>query len=531
MTTPRRHARATSVLVGVAMTLAYLVAIPVGAAEAASPAAERVVTLTPKKSNYVNRASPKKAYSNKATIRASKAAYAAYLEFAPIKLAAGETITAATLQVHTTSLTGKKKAQVVVAPVAPAWSAAKLTYNNRPTLLSGQPTATKTVKAKQATKISLAAGKLSAQLQTGAAFRLVNKLADSSILMNARGSKAPKLVVTIRMGSAPAPASPTAFPTPSDLASGSVFSIAVMPDTQTEVFSESDKRYANRTQWLVDNKDRLNLAYVLHTGDNVNYGWVAPTQYAIARRAISVLDRGGIPYSLTIGNHDTRAVGWDGTQGSRGYGGSDYASNPECPERLGAAACKSWLLVRDTDEFNETFALSDVANVGGVYDKGKVDNMWTTFAAAGTQWLVLTLELWPRTEVLSWAEKVVSDHPHHNVIIQTHHYLDGNATVSKSNGGYGATAPALLHDKIVSKYSNVKFVFSGHVGKFAKRVDTNKGNTVVSYLGNDLGIQYNPVRVLTIDTATGKVIGRLHNPITNSVISEHDTVDTIKITR
>ena len=52
-----------------------------------------------------------------------------------------------------------------------------------------------------------------------------------------------------------------------------------------------------------------------------------------------------------------------------------------------------------------------------------------------------------------------------------------------------------------------------------------------SYLGNDLGIQYNPVRVLTIDTATGKVIGRLHNPITNSVISEHDTVDTIKITR
>lgn len=519
MTAPRLHSRVTSILVGVVLVLATLTTLPVTTAQAASPTTERVVTLTPKKANYVSKASPEKVYSKKSTIRASKAAYASYLEFAPIKLKEGESIVAASLQVHVTSLTGKKKAQLVVAPVKPAWSAAKLTYKKRPKLVSGLPTAAKTVKAKKTTKVSLDAGKLSAQLQAGAAFRLTNKLANSSILMSGKGSKAPKLIVTIRTAAA---SEPDALP-------GSAFSIAVIPDTQQEVFSASDPRYANRTQWLVDNKDALNLAYVLHTGDNVNWGWLVPSQYAIAKRAIGILDEGGLPYALAIGNHDTRAVGWDDVVGSRGYGGSAYANNPECLDRLGAAACKSPLLVRQTMEFNDAFPLAKLKNVGGTFEQGKVDNTWTTFTAADTQWLVLTLELWPRTEVLAWAEKVVADHPSHNVIIQTHSYLDRNGTVSKSNGGYGKTAPSVLYDQIVSKYPNVKFVFSGHVGKFAKRTDTINGNTVVSYLGNDLGGQSNPVRILTINTATGAVTGRLHDPIHRTVLTAHNTSDTIKI--
>ena len=526
MTAPRLHSRVTSILVGVVLVLATLTTLPVTTAQAASPTTERVVTLTPKKTNYVSKASPKKVYSKKSTIRASKAAYASYLEFAPIKLKEGESIVSASLQVHVTSLTGKKKAQLVVAPVKPAWSAAKLTYKKRPKLVSGLPTAAKTVKAKKTTKVALDTGKLSAQLQAGAAFRLTNKLANSSILMSGKGAKAPKLIVTIRTGAT----SENPLPEP-DVPPGSTFSIAVIPDTQEEVFSASDPRYSNRTHWLVDNKDALKLAYVLHTGDNVNWGWLEPSQYAIAKQAIGVLDEGGLPYALTIGNHDTRAVGWNGLAGSRGYGGSAYASNPGCLERLGADACRSPLLLRKTDEFNEAFPLSGLQNVGGVFEQGKVDNTWTTFTAADTQWLVLTLELWPRTDVLDWAEKVVSGHPEHNVIIQTHHYLDRDGTVSTSNGGYGKTAPSVLYDRIVSKYANVKLVFSGHVGKFAKRTDTVNGNTVVSYLGNDLGGEFNPVRILTVNPVTGKVTGRLHDPLHNTVLTAYNTSDTIKIVR
>lgn len=525
MTAPRLHSRVTSILVGVVLVLATLTTLPVTTAQAASPTTERVVTLTPKKANYVSKASPKKVYSKKSTIRASKAAYASYLEFAPIKLKEGESIVAASLQVHVTSLTGKKKAQLVVAPVKPAWSAAKLTYKKRPKLVSGLPTAAKTVKAKKTTKVSLDAGKLSAQLQAGAAFRLTNKLANSSILMSGKGARAPKLIVTLRKA---ATSEPPSAPVPP---SGASFSIAVIPDTQNEVLSTSDERYSSRTQWLVDNKDSLKLAYVLHTGDNVSHGWLAPSQYAVAKRAIGILEDGGLPYALAIGNHDTRAVGWNGIAGSRGYGGAAYASNPECIGRLGATACNSPLLLRQTSEFNDAFPLSKLKDVGGVYEQGKVDNTWSTFTAADTRWLVLTLELWPRTDVLSWAEKVVADHPSHNVVIQTHSYLDGNGTVSKSNGGYGKTAPSLLYDQIVSKYSNVKLVFSGHVGKFIKRTDAINGNTVVSYLGNDLGDHSNPVRVLTIDTATGTVTGRLHDPIHNRVLTAYNTSDAIKIVR
>ena len=68
------------ILVGVVLVLATLTTLPVTTAQAASPTTERVVTLTPKKTNYVSKASPKKVYSKKSTIRASKAAYASYLD-------------------------------------------------------------------------------------------------------------------------------------------------------------------------------------------------------------------------------------------------------------------------------------------------------------------------------------------------------------------------------------------------------------------------------------------------------------------
>jgi len=246
---------------------------------------------------------------------------------------------------------------------------------------------------------------------------------------------------------------------------------------------------------------------------------------------MDVLTKAGLPWAATIGNHDTRAVGWNGIAGSTGYGGSAYALNPECPTRLGDAACKSWLLVRDTDEFNKTFPLTGMGNVGGAYTAGKDDNYWTTFTANNTKWLVLTLELWPRTEVVTWAKNVVATHPDHNVIIQTHHYLNGDASISTSNGGYGNNSPKYLYDNLISKYPNIKLVFSGHTGGFASRSDKPNGNTVVSYLGNDLGgPTYNPVRILTINTTTGTITSTVHDPIHNTTAGT-PTTHTITIIR
>lgn len=355
-----------------------------------------------------------------------------------------------------------------------------------------------------------------------------------TIKVNARRSHrwlvAPILLCTVGCGMISPPGVDRSADPPKDS-----FSIAIIPDTQKEVSGPTDSRYANRTQWLADRKDDLGLVYVIHTGDNVNYGWLEPAQYEIATHAIGVLAAADIPYALAVGNHDTRAVGWDGVPDSRGYGGWDYASNPECPDRLGADNCKSWLLIRQTEEFNTAFPLAKLQQVGGAFEPGKADNVWSTFSAAGTDWLVLTIELWPRLEVLEWAESVVASNPHRNVIIATHHYLDADATISESRGGYGKTSPKQLYDSVVSRHANVKIVVSGHNGTFAKRTDANRGNTAISYLGNDLGSelsrQTNPVRVLTIDTNSGTITGSLHNPVDDTVIDGHNTTDTITLVR
>ncbi len=292
------------------------------------------------------------------------------------------------------------------------------------------------------------------------------------------------------------------------------FSIAVIPDTQAETNIAANTPFLNRTRWLAANKGTFDLRYVLHTGDVTNWGWLDPGQLGRARAAMDVLTAAGLPFAMAIGNHDTSAVGWNGVRGSAGYGGSAYMYNPECRRRLGAAACKSWLLVRQTDAFNATFPLSGMGNVGGQYAAGAADNYWTTFTANGTDWLVLTLELWPRKGVVDWARDVVAGHPGHNVIIQTHNYLTGKGRIATSNGGYGATSPRYLYERVVSRYANVKLVLSGHTGRFASRTDTNGGNTVVSYLGNDLGgPTHNPVRILTINTSTGDITSTVYDPI------------------
>lgn len=329
---------------------------------------------------------------------------------------------------------------------------------------------------------------------------------------------------------APEPAPPAPVPQPGPV-TGDSFSIAVIPDTQEETNVTSDPRLNHRNQWLVENRTSLNLAYVLHTGDITNWGWVAPEQFTMATRATALLADAGIPYAFASGNHDVAVVGHNGVAGSRGYGGSAYVDNPECQELLGDQ-CKSWLLVRNTTDYNKNFPLSSFANVGGAFESGKSDNMWTTFSAGNAQWLVVTLEQFPRKEAVAWAASVVKNHPQHNVIVQTHNYLSGNGSISGSNGGYGATSGTYLFDNLVKLYPNVKMVFSGHVGGGASRADIGvNGNRILSFMGTYHSRTTNPVRIVTVNAQTGQVTSRVEAPYTNEVWADQATNDSISIIR
>lgn len=303
------------------------------------------------------------------------------------------------------------------------------------------------------------------------------------------------------------------------------FSFAVFGDTQTWT-GLGDTRFGRATQWVVDNAaaDKLDIRYVGHTGDFTNWGWLVPSQLDIGQAAMAKIDAAGLPFAITVGNHDTRAVGHNGVAGSRTYGGSAYVGNPECVERFSPAECNTSLLVRHTEEINARFTADQYGNVGGAFEPGKIDNLYQTFEAGGKKWLVLTLELWPRTAAVNWAKGVVAGHPDHNVIIQTHSYLEGNSTIVQNNGGYGTNTGQYVFDNLVKPYANVKAVFSGHTGSTGYRKDTGtNGNVIHSFLNNDaIGGSSNTVRIVTVDTKTGDLKSRMYNQATNTWLTQFD---------
>lgn len=269
------------------------------------------------------------------------------------------------------------------------------------------------------------------------------------------------------------------------------FTLAICPDLQQEVLKDDDTRLANRFQWLLDNRKKLNLKLVLQTGDFMN--WDTPThdQYERASKAVTLLDNAKLPYALAIGNHDSAATK---------QGGSAAPGNTHDNQRI-------------TTTFNRYFPVARQKTLEGFYEAGKVDNAFQTFRAGGLDWMVINLELWPRAGAVAWAKSVADAHPNHNIIMITHNYLTGDSKIEQRNGGYGDNSPQYVFDNFLSLCPNVRLVFSGHVGQYGYRTDTGKaGNTIYSFLSTYHSNVDNPVRLLTIDTKKGTMTTHVYAP-------------------
>jgi len=268
---------------------------------------------------------------------------------------------------------------------------------------------------------------------------------------------------------------------PSTGSNSSRFTIAVMPDTQLEVTQAKDTRLRDRSVWLVENQKRLNLDFVVHTGDIVDSDSPRHEQYERARKGLEPLQAAGIPYTLAVGNRDTAA---------------------RCSEETRCSDLAARQQLRNTSVYNRYFKSADFTHLAGQFEEGKVDNEYATYEAGGSQWMVLTLELWPRVEVVQWANEVVAAHPKANVIIATHSYLNPSGEIRPFDGGYGSTSPRYLFDHLVKRHENIKIVLSGHQGAAAHRVDKGiKGNTIYSFLQCFHDPVHNPTRLIEVDTA------------------------------
>ena len=272
------------------------------------------------------------------------------------------------------------------------------------------------------------------------------------------------------------------------------FVIPVFPDTQGEVGGKMDM-FMSQMHWIVKKKDSLNVPIVLHVGDIANFDNI--THWENAGKGYQVLDSAGIAYAVTLGNHDTEAVGVN----------SGSAAPGNVNQNL-----------RKTTKFNNAFPVSRFKAQVGRYEEGKSDNAYYTFKAGGLDWMVISLEFCARKGPVDWAGTVVANHPNHNVIILTHYHLNPNGDISERNAGYGDLSPMEIYNQLIVKYPNILLVLSGHNDTSSWRNDKGeKGNRIYQllqdYQGEDSGAGY--LRFLTIDPQRRMISGKIYSPYYN----------------
>ncbi|MGH7929828.1 MAG: hypothetical protein ACREQV_18755, partial [Candidatus Binatia bacterium] len=179
------------------------------------------------------------------------------------------------------------------------------------------------------------------------------------------------------------------------------FTIVVLPDTQfySRDFSPA---FAAQTQWIVDNKDLMNIVYVAHVGDLVENANLA-SEWNHADRAMSRLENPkttgrlhGIPFGAGVGNHD-----------------QNPGSNP-----AGSS----------TQLYNSYFGASRFSGrtyYGGHFGSNN-DNHFSLFSAGGMDFIVIYLEYDPAANsgVLAWADNLLKTHIDRRAIIVSHYLVE-----------------------------------------------------------------------------------------------------------
>lgn len=81
------------------------------------------------------------------------------------------------------------------------------------------------------------------------------------------------------------------------------FTIAVLPDTQI-YSSDGEPGFAKQVEWLLENARSMNIVFVTHVGDVVNYS-SDEAEWTNALNALApLLEQDWLPFSIVRGNHD-----------------------------------------------------------------------------------------------------------------------------------------------------------------------------------------------------------------------------------
>lgn len=209
------------------------------------------------------------------------------------------------------------------------------------------------------------------------------------------------------------------------------FSFVWMSDTQ--YYSQSYPYiYQQNVKWIAENKDNINLKYVIHTGDIVDKNY-QEYQWEEADKDMKVLEDANIPYGVLAGNHDV------------GHQNNDYTNY--------------WRFFGE-DRFK------DMPTFGGSYDNNR--GHYDLVSANGNDFIIVYMGWGLADKEIEWMNEVVAKYPERKAILALHEYL----LVSSNR----APIADKIFEKVVKPNKNVIAALSGHYHDAELKVDALDDN-------------------------------------------------------
>jgi IPT/TIG domain-containing protein/centrosomal CEP192-like protein/uncharacterized protein DUF4082 len=287
---------------------------------------------------------------------------------------------------------------------------------------------------------------------------------------------------------------------------GPNFTIVALPDTQyysSSLNGGTPAMFNAQTQWVVNNQQALNIAYVAHLGDIVQSGDNngSTSEWSVADSAMKILEAANIPYGVHPGNHDEGSSSSD-------TGDASY-----------------------TVLYNTYFGVSRFSGrsyYGGNYGTNN-NNHYDLFSAGGMNFIAIYFAydynlagdgLNPDfTSVLSWAQGVLQQYSDRHAILVSH-YMMGNGNPANLSIQGGAIVNGL--DGI----PNVFLTLAGHYNTLpgeGQRTSVISGNTVQGLM-SDYQDQPNGgngwLRIMTFSPANNQISVQTYSPVLNQSMTD-----------
>ena len=271
------------------------------------------------------------------------------------------------------------------------------------------------------------------------------------------------------------------FEKPVQSSTSKKFTIIGLPDTQFYTAEEWGGQFSffkSQTNWIVSQKNNLNIKFVAQYGDltdhNINLEWQrADTAMKILEDTVTTGLTDGIPFITCVGNHD----------------------------QIGET----------TAPYNQYFGKSRFVGrnyYGGNYGSTN-NNQFDFFENDDLKFIVVSLDysLNPDTTILNWADSLLKKYSDYYAIILSHYILNVDGTF----GNQGQITYNTLKNN-----PNLFLMLCGHMDGESMQTDVYNENTVYSILSDYQGIKNGGngyLRIMEIDPTQNKINIKTYSPV------------------